>query len=192
MRLLDADQAVLLLDAVDVKLCHAERIAARVRGNVDAVRPAPVLVKHILAGAEAEHRHRRERLRVVARREDDRVFARDRLKFRQADGNRIAALRELGHLARRKQADFLVLEEWNDFLVAEWRSNLHRSMIARAGWLAVECAALRGVVAQLGERRVRNAKVGSSILLHSTRLRCNETGRFRSPCTFWNSRCTAT
>ena len=43
-------------------------------------------------------------------------------------------------------------------------------MIAPAGWLAVECAALRGVVAQLGERRVRNAKVGSSILLHSTRL----------------------
>ncbi len=28
----------------------------------------------------------------------------------------------------------------------------------------------RGVVAQLGERRVRNAKVGSSILLHSTRF----------------------
>ena len=28
--------------------------------------------------------------------------------------------------------------------------------------------ARRGVVAQLGERRVRNAKVGSSILLNST------------------------
>ena len=28
--------------------------------------------------------------------------------------------------------------------------------------------ALRGAVAQLGERRVRNAKVGSSILLRST------------------------
>src|SRR4051812_35573038 len=45
-------------------------------------------------------------------------------------------------------------------------------MIARAFRLAVESAPLRasqiGVVAQLGERRVRNAKVGSSILLHST------------------------
>ncbi len=29
---------------------------------------------------------------------------------------------------------------------------------------------LHGVVAQLGERRVRNAKVGSSILLHSTKI----------------------
>ena len=32
----------------------------------------------------------------------------------------------------------------------------------------LECAASRGAVAQLGERRVRNAKVGSSILLRST------------------------
>src|SRR5438105_8283015 len=35
--------------------------------------------------------------------------------------------------------------------------------------VGVESAPLRGVVAQLGERRVRNAKVGSSILLHSTK-----------------------
>lgn len=34
----------------------------------------------------------------------------------------------------------------------------------------LESRALRGAVAQLGERRVRNAKVGSSILLVSTRL----------------------
>ena len=32
---------------------------------------------------------------------------------------------------------------------------------------------LLGVVAQLGERRVRNAKVGSSILLHSTIFKAN-------------------
>src|SRR5258708_9123060 len=47
---------------------------------------------------------------------------------------------------------------------------LGSAMIARRPALAVESAALRGVVAQLGERRVRNAKVGRSILLHSTKL----------------------
>src|SRR2546427_750507 len=42
----------------------------------------------------------------------------------------------------------------------------HKSVGGTA--LAVKSAASHGVVAQLGERRVRNAKVGSSILLHST------------------------
>src|SRR3954464_11286127 len=40
----------------------------------------------------------------------------------------------------------------------------------RHGRLAVKSAPSHGVVAQLGERRVRNAKVGSSILLHSTKF----------------------
>ena len=34
---------------------------------------------------------------------------------------------------------------------------------------AIISLAIEGAVAQLGERRVRNAKVGSSILLRSTR-----------------------
>ncbi len=35
-----------------------------------------------------------------------------------------------------------------------------------------------GVVAQLGERRVRNAEVGSSILLHSTKILTNCSRQF--------------
>ena len=44
----------------------------------------------------------------------------------------------------------------------------HSRFIVGESTLAVKSAASHGVVAQLGERRVRNAKVGSSILLHST------------------------
>jgi hypothetical protein len=52
--------------------------------------------------------------------------------------------------------------------------------------IAVKSAPLHGVVAQLGERRVRNAKVGSSILLHSSRTTYDDPetglkqGRFHS------------
>src|SRR5207249_11238328 len=87
--------------------------------------------------------------------------------------------RELGPFAGREQAHLLGLQERNDFPVAEWRGDLHRrslphrvsGIIAAVGasTLAVKSAACHGVVAQLGERRVRNAKVGSSILLHSTK-----------------------
>src|SRR6267378_3983346 len=45
-----------------------------------------------------------------------------------------------------------------------------------ASTLAVKFAASHGVVAQLGERRVRNAKVGSSILLHSTKSSQSRSG----------------
>ena len=61
-------------------------------------------------------------------------------------------------------------------------------MIAGSFRVAVESAPLArleiGVVAQLGERRVRNAKVGSSILLHSTKCKPqhrNEKGRRSGP-----------
>src|SRR5258708_13818690 len=45
-----------------------------------------------------------------------------------------------------------------------------RRIVVGAPASAVKSAAFVGVVAQLGERRVRNAKVGSSILLHSTNM----------------------
>src|SRR5229473_1730264 len=53
----------------------------------------------------------------------------------------------------------------------------HSRLIVGGSTLAVKSAASHGVVAQLGERRVRNAKVGSSILLHSTNFPEKETRR---------------
>src|SRR5207245_3229080 len=121
---------------------------------------------------------RREALALVAAGEDDRILARRELELRVADGDGVAAPRELGHFAGREQAHLLGLQERNDFPVAERRSDLHRRSLPHrvsliiaavsASTLAVKSAASHGVVAQLGERRVRNAKVGSSILLHST------------------------
>ncbi len=66
----------------------------------------------------------------------------------------------------------LVDEELTDRVSEAWIRR--RLMIRRRGWrggrllLRHRLSIPRGAVAQLGERRVRNAKVGSSILLGST------------------------
>src|SRR5204863_8929675 len=110
-----------------------------------------------------------------------RIVARHRLKLGAADRDRVAVLSALRHLALPEQTHLLCLQKRDDFLIAKRRTNLHAlaplaggPIIPAAPALTVECAPLRrtrfGVVAQLGERRVRNAKVGSSILLHSTRF----------------------
>src|SRR3989475_8255311 len=101
--LLDADQPVLLLHLVERHLRHAERVAARIGRDVDAARPGGARDEQIFACR-------------LARRE---------LELRVADGDGVAAPRELGHFAGREQAHLLGLQERNDFPVAERRGYLH-------------------------------------------------------------------
>jgi hypothetical protein len=132
VRLLDADQPILLLHVVHVHARHAEGIAPHVRGHVRARRPPSLARKDVLAAAQAHDRDRGEAGLAVRGGEHDRVVARDRLELGVAYGNGVRPLRERGHFRRRKQAHLLVLEKGDDFLVAEGRGDLHGAIIARS------------------------------------------------------------
>jgi hypothetical protein len=130
-RFFHADQALLLLDLVQIHLRHAERIAPRIGGNVRPARPAAVRVEQVLARGEAEHCDRGVCLALVAGGEHDRIVARDRLELGVADRHRVATLHELGNLARREQAHLLRFQKRDDFGVTERRRDLHGKSIIR-------------------------------------------------------------
>ena len=75
----------------------------------------------------------------------------------------------VGVRAAAREDDGIVSYDRLELVAARCRAESTPGLLPARRHITVESRASRpGVVAQLGERRVRNAKVGSSILLHST------------------------
>jgi len=114
-----------LFHLVQRDLGHAERVAPRVRGHVDAARPGAAVVVQVFPVGHAEHRDRRVYLRFAHGGVYDRVLARHQSEFGVADRDRIDLARELGHFAGPQQADLLGAVERRDVRIAERGLDIH-------------------------------------------------------------------
>ena len=121
----DANQALGLLNIIQRDARHAKRITPHIGRHIHPRRPAVVQHKQVFFRFQSEHSDWRKAAPFVAGRKHQRKIAVRDVELGIAHRNRIELLRKRRQRAGRGQRDLVIFQKRGDFLVSEWRADLH-------------------------------------------------------------------